>query len=93
MSTPIPTPRFEPILDLDEYAFVFAQKGFGGMPLLWMDPQVNPYSVTTALRLLADQIDRAADEEGIYTAADRKRGRGYVSEVCRVREGRADGNR
>lgn len=84
VSTPF-HPRFEPILDLNEYIFVFAQKGGGMMPLLWMDSRVNPYSVAGALRLIAEQIEIAADEEGIYTDADRKAGRGYTSEVLRTR--------
>lgn len=77
MSTPFRIPPFQPILALDGYAFVFSQRITGGMPVLWLDPAVNPYSVATALRLIAEQIDIAADEEGIYTDADRKAGRRY----------------
>ncbi|WP_328664661.1 hypothetical protein [Nocardia salmonicida] len=93
MSTPYLIPSFEPILALDGYAFVFSQKVTGGMPVLWMDPAVNPYSVATALRLIAEQIDIAADEEGVYTDADRKAGRRYSSGVGSTRrrgKGRTD---
>lgn len=89
VSTPHRIPPFESILALDDYAFVFSQKGTGGMPVLWMDPAVNPYSVATALRLIAERIDIAADEEGVYTDADRKAGRRYspgVESTCRHRD-------
>jgi hypothetical protein len=75
MSTPPAPPRFEPITDLNGYAFVFAQKSNEGMPVLWMDPYANPYAVVRMLRLIANQVEIAANEEPDYPPEQRRRDR------------------
>ncbi|WP_181065222.1 hypothetical protein [Nocardia nova] len=44
-----------------------------------MDQEVNPYAVAGVLRLIAEQVQIAADEEGVYADADRKARHAYTS--------------
>ena len=68
--------EFEPITDLRNYAFVFAQKGYASPPVIWLDAQVNVLAVANALRAFAEQIERAAlDDPDIPDSDWEKAGR------------------
>lgn len=78
MTNPHHPPNFEPITTLDDHAFVFAQKGDNSRPVLWIHARANPYSVAGALRLIADEVESAADEDGGYSDTDRAAGLSYA---------------
>ncbi len=68
--------EFEPITDLRDYAFVFAQKGYASPPVIWLDAKVNVLAVANALRAFAEQIERAAlDDPNIPDSDWEKAGR------------------